>query len=101
MFSFLFVTLTLDSLFLGTGLFTLCIGFALESVRTRNSRAGVLSIVCAVGFVSIMGGFVSSITVATYILLAAQVGGMVFFALFFRHWLRSLSRPLPERDRRF
>lgn len=95
MFGLLSVTLALDSLLLGTGLFALCVGFAFESVWTRDRRIGVLSIVCATAFVSIVWGLVSPATIATYTLLAAQIVGVVFFFFFWRHWFRSLSPSTP------
>lgn len=89
MLSLLFVTLNLDSLFLGTGLLALSAGFALESVWTRDRRYVVLSVVCASVLVAALSSFVSFATVATFALVGVQISGVVVFFLFFRHWLHS------------
>lgn len=89
MLGLLFVTPGLDSVFLGTGLFALGAGSALEAIRTRDRRYVALSIVCASALVAILSSLVSPATVATYTLIGGQIGGVAFFFLFFRHWLRS------------
>lgn len=90
MFGLLFGDPDLDSVFLSAGLLALGAGFALESVRTRDRLNVALLIVCASAFVSTVCGLVSPTTVATYTLLVAQIGGVVVFFFFFRHWLDSL-----------
>jgi quinol-cytochrome oxidoreductase complex cytochrome b subunit len=85
----------LDSLFLIAGLVSLCLGFAVEWIHTRETPHGryariplTISIMCGLLVVGSVLGRVSAATIATYTLIGLQIIALILLLPVIR---RSLS----------